>query len=155
LNDAYTYIYASASLVNDLTITPAFTATVVSTEVCPTAATLEFWDEPTLQYRYENTPQAVSSTHKFVSTFDLVDAKTVISEPDHTRYGITHSYQVRLKVTLTDSLYTANTVEYLFKLTIKHKCADNKIALDNSLANVRAGASVQTVLDFTYTIGDA
>ena len=34
---------------------------------------------------------------------------------------------------------------------IKHKCADNKIALNNSLANARTGT---TVFDFTYTIGN-
>lgn len=74
----------------------------------------------------------------------------MINEADNTRFGIKMTYQARLTVSLTDSISTSKSVSYLFQVIIKHKCADNKIALDNSLAVARTGTSV---VDFSYTIG--
>jgi hypothetical protein len=67
------------------------------------------------------------------------------------------TYQARLSVSLTESVSASKSVVYLFQVIIKHKCADNKIALNNSLANVRTAIPSlpdQPIVDFTYTIGN-
>lgn len=60
------------------------------------------------------------------------------------------TFKVRVSVSSTDSISASRSAIYLFELIIKHKCADNKIALDASLANARIGTVVS---GFTYTIG--
>jgi len=83
----------------------------------------------------------------------VINGVFVINEADHLRYGIRHDYYVRLTITLTESISASRSVVYLFEIIIKHKCADNKIAIGSSLANVRAGISVADFTDFTYLIG--
>jgi len=149
LLDLYTYIYGTGAT----TITPVFAAAVAAGESCPTAATLEFWDPVTLQYVFDNNPPAAAGTpppHAWITSFSLTNGVFVINEADNTRFGIKMTYQARLTVSLTDSISTSKSVSYLFQVIIKHKCADNRIALDNSLAVARTGTSV---VDFSYTIG--
>jgi hypothetical protein len=151
LLDLYTYIYGTGAT----TVTPGFTPVVAASENCPTAATLEFWDATTQQYLFDNNPPAAAGTpppHAWITSFSLTNGVFVINEATHTRFGIRHDYYVRLTVTLTESISTSKSAVYLFQVIIKHKCADNKIALNNSLAFARTGT---TVVDFPYTIGDS
>jgi hypothetical protein len=60
-----------------------------------------------------------------VKTFDLTTGSLVISTTDVAKYAISKSFKAKITIQLPESTTSTSSAEWLFGITIKHKCADN------------------------------
>ena len=135
LADTFTYVIGSG---DSTAITPLYTPSVLSTHGCTITATLSFFDPVRNKYIQDNTGLVTTGTPwEFVKTFQTTTTNVgvlVLNTTNVAKFSNTKDFLVKINIAIPEATgVTSVQLDFFFKITVKHACADNVLSISTDL----------------------